>query len=650
MRGRYLYTSRGMKTRGMIARRLTLLVSLMLWCIAPGAQAAQRELHWDALDVEARLQADGVLDVIERHTMVFTGDWNGGERVFNMRPRQKLEFVRLERMDAKSGSPRPLQETSAPNNVDEFSWTDSRTLRWRSRLPSDPPFANTRLTYVLHYKLSGILLKDDAHYRLDHDFAFPNRPGPIAQFTLNLDLDPAWQPLGEFRNPYSAGPLDPGRGFVLDIPLRYSGSVVPASIDTGRPPEILVAVMTILGVFAFLVLALLLRERSLGRFAPVDAPGIDGAWIENNILVHPAEEVGATWDGRISASEVVALIARMTAEGKLASKVEGKDSIALSLKVDRDQLKDHEKALVDGLFFNNRTETSTKEVQQHYKSSGFDPAAVIRPGLDERVRKVSPPGDARVGRLAGLALSLIGVVLLVWSAFSEPAIVGGAVGVAIASLLLGTILQIPGWLFRSRIDWGPVAAALLLLPALLVSLGTAAFLWFYAGTGEFDLPLTMIAALTVLAVCISNGSINGLKSRQSREAIAFRKRLAAGRSFFLKELENPEPRLRDSWYPWLLAFGLGKQIDVWSSHHTTTKTSASAWDHGTNSSSSSSSTNTGWSGGGGLSGGGGASGAWAAAAAGMAAGVAAPSSSGSGGGGSSSSSSGSSGGGGGGGW
>ena len=133
----------------MKARHLTLLVSLMLWCVAPGAQAAERELHWDALNVEAHLNADGVLEVIERHIMVFTGDWNGGERVFNLRPRQKLEFIGLERIDARTGSPQPLQETSVPDNVDEFTWADSRTLRWRSRLPSDPPFANTVLDYVL---------------------------------------------------------------------------------------------------------------------------------------------------------------------------------------------------------------------------------------------------------------------------------------------------------------------------------------------------------------------------------------------------------------------------------------------------------------------------------------------------------------------
>src|SRR5215471_6343094 len=164
-----------MKPLASNARLLFLTVCFVLFSVAGDAQAAERELHWDSLDVDARLASDGVLDVTERHTMVFTGDWNGGERVFNVRGRQKLEFLGLQRIDAKTGSPQALQETAAPNNVDEFTWTDPRTLRWRSRLPSDPPFANSRLTYVLHYKLSGVLLKEDSQYRLDHDFAFPNR-------------------------------------------------------------------------------------------------------------------------------------------------------------------------------------------------------------------------------------------------------------------------------------------------------------------------------------------------------------------------------------------------------------------------------------------------------------------------------------------
>src|SRR5215475_4223554 len=529
-----------MNIRGGKARRLALFVSLMLWCIAPGAQAAERELHWDALDVEAHLDAGGVLDVIERHTMIFTGDWNGGERVFNVRARQKLEFLGVQRIDAKTGSLQALQETAVPSNVDEFTWTDHRTLRWRSRLPSDPAFANTQLTYVLHYKLSGILLKEDEQYRIDHDFAFPNRPGPIERFTLNLDLDPVWRPLGKYQNRYSAGPLEPGESFVVNIPLGYSGSVEPTAIDTRRPPEIVVAVMVLLGIFALLVFIFLVRERSLGRLAIVDPIGIDSSWIENNILSYAAEVAGAAWDGRIGTSEVVAIIARMTAEGKLESKVEGPNSMRLSLKVDRDKLNGHERALVDGLFFGHRTETSTKEVRQHYKSRGFDPALVIKPQLDNHVKMVLPPGDTRVRHWASVVLYVAGLVLLAFSSYSEPVLGSGAVAVVMISLFLVAILQIPGWLFRSRIDWGLKAAAILLIPASVVSLGTATFLWWYAGTGEVDLAWTMIGALTVLALAISNASINSMESRQSSAAIAFRKRLARGRSFFLKELERPQ--------------------------------------------------------------------------------------------------------------
>ena len=127
------------------------VVGLMLWALTPAVLAAPRQLSWNALDVDARLDADGVLQVAERHTMVFTGDWNGGERVFNVRPRQKLEFLGMERVDAVTSARHTMHEAPVPDDVDEFSWTGARTLRWRSRLPADPPFANSTLIYVLHY-------------------------------------------------------------------------------------------------------------------------------------------------------------------------------------------------------------------------------------------------------------------------------------------------------------------------------------------------------------------------------------------------------------------------------------------------------------------------------------------------------------------
>src|SRR4051812_17111841 len=249
---------------------LWLMAGLMLCSVTPGVFAAGRELHWDALDVEARLDARGVLDVIERHSMVFTGDWNGGERTFNLRPSQKLEFIGLERVDA-SGARVPLRHVSSPNDVDEFAWSDARTLRWRSRLRSDPPFSNTPLIYVLHYRLSGILLKEGERYRLDHDFAFPKRSGPIERFSLTLAFDSAWQPLAEVRERYIAGPITPGRSFVLTIPLRFSGTVAPDAIDVGAAKRVVaVAVAALFAGFILIVLGFVRREQTLGRFDVID--------------------------------------------------------------------------------------------------------------------------------------------------------------------------------------------------------------------------------------------------------------------------------------------------------------------------------------------------------------------------------------------
>ena len=71
---------------------------------------------------------------------------------------------------------------------------------------------------------------------------------------------------------------------------------------------------------------------------------------------------------------MVALIARMVSDGKLRSSVgKGKASasMTLRLKVDRSTLQGHERTLVDKLFFDDRTETSTRDVRAHYRARGI---------------------------------------------------------------------------------------------------------------------------------------------------------------------------------------------------------------------------------------------------------------------------------------
>ncbi|HET9210324.1 MAG TPA: hypothetical protein VFR03_07990, partial [Thermoanaerobaculia bacterium] len=81
--------------------RTVLLAALLL---AGTARAQEKSLHWSDLAVRARLDAEGILHVEERQVMVFTGDWNGGERRFNLRLGQHLHLQSLTRIDPAGGS------------------------------------------------------------------------------------------------------------------------------------------------------------------------------------------------------------------------------------------------------------------------------------------------------------------------------------------------------------------------------------------------------------------------------------------------------------------------------------------------------------------------------------------------------------------
>jgi hypothetical protein len=632
---------------------------LLLLCSAPAA--AQRELHWSRIEVSAHLGAAGDLHVTETQTMVFTGAWNGGERQFRLRPRQKLFFEGIYR--GGTGGWQKLTEDSRLDDVDEYAWSNARTLRWRSRLPSDPVFDGTGLRYELRYVLSAVLLKEGDAYRLNHDFAFPDRDGDIRNFVLRFSHDPAWQPVADLRPVYTAGPLPPGQSFVLNIPFRYTGAQVPATLDLSRPPEIGAAVAAV-AVFTTLVVGwFFVRERSHGRFAPLPVDGVDEEWIRGHILKHPAEVVGAAWDGTIGSQEVVALIARMVSEGKLETIVDGEGkeaSMTMRLKEDRSRLEGHEGTLVSWLFFDQSNETSTDRVKANYREQGFNPAQEIRPELEARVRDlVSDEEKPRGFRIESVLLFVTGAAALAFAWLLQGSLSATVLAVVCGALVLAGIGCITGAVFRANIQWGRRAALFCLLPAFAIAAGVALFLWFYAGTGFVELSSEALVGVAVIALALINISVNALRSREGRAAMALRKTFAAGREFFAAQLRQERPALRDEWYPWMLAFGLAREVDDWSAQRARRQPvredrPAKDW-HSTTSAPPVQEQWTGFAGG--RSGGAGASASWVAAAHGMAAGVAAPkpsgSSSSSDSGGSSStssSSSASSGGGGGGGW
>jgi hypothetical protein len=201
-------------------RRLVGLAFLLFaLCASP---AFAKSLHWRALDVEAKLDRDGRLHIAEKHVMVFDGAWNGGERTFDVRDGQQFKFESIVRVDSE-GEHRLIE--GDVDEVDHFLFLSPTTLRWRSRLPSDPPFAKKEITYLLRYTLGNVLRMNDGGYGLAHDFAFPLRDGVIETFSLRFDLDPIWRgvqsPIVIHREN-----LAPGESVVVRLQLA---KVVPAA-------------------------------------------------------------------------------------------------------------------------------------------------------------------------------------------------------------------------------------------------------------------------------------------------------------------------------------------------------------------------------------------------------------------------------------
>ncbi|MET0552733.1 MAG: hypothetical protein ABW221_06830 [Vicinamibacteria bacterium] len=637
------------------------LAAAVLGGAAPSARAQARALHWKAIDVQARLDADGVLHVRERQLLVMTGDWNGGERVFRLEASQELTLERVTREDPETGAVHELREGDL-SNVDEYGWTDGRTLRWRSRAPSDPPFDGTSLVYVLEYALTGVLTQEGDRYRLAHDFAFGARPGPIESHVVDLEIDPVWTVEPSHRLHSETGRLPPGAGHVVRLDLGFAGAGAPAHVRSRALQDRLH--LALLLVPALLYLHLLVSEWRRGRFARLDPEAVAHPdWLERNVLAHPAEIVGALWDRNVGPDEVAALVARLSAQGTLRTRAEGKE-LHLELLVDRDALAGYERTLVDAFFPDGGPTTSTSAIRTHYRRTGvgFSPAEEIRAGVTEQVdRLLGPPGrrfpywmlptGALVAAAAVLALAPVPPSQRLVAAFllCFPLGILGSIGIGL------------GVVWRRRIDRGPLSTVFFLIPGtLLLFLAWAVVgaswepLAFLSegieGSGAFAAPFRLASVLAVLgAVC---AAVNAARTREGRRAVAFRKQIAAVRRYFARELDREEPSLRDEWFPYVLALGLDRQSRrwferfgvVWSAGGTSPVRSSSG-----SSGSSSSASPIGWTGGGGAFGGAGATASWATAVGALSAGVSAPSSSSSGGGGGGGGGS-SSGGGGGGGW
>jgi uncharacterized membrane protein YgcG len=635
--------------------RVLALGALLAVAGARDAWAQDRVLFWPEVDVTARLDADGRLHVRERQVMRFTGDWNGGERRFTIRPGQDFEFLRMARID-EAGAEKAMVKGDL-DVLHGWDWAGNNTVRWRSRLPSDPPFANTDLTYVLEYEYGDIVEPlPDGTYSLDHDFAFTEREGMIARFTLSLEIDPAWRPPSDFTGRYEASPLVPGQGYVVNLPLVRVAPSRPADVHFGTPPAIrqgLVAVLA--GGMIVLVVLLVMREARLGRFAEPIPPGsITAEWLEQEVFAHLPEVIGAEWDDRTAAPEVAATLARLVQEKKLSSTVKtekvwmfSNHELHLRLEVPRSQFTGYERALVDALFASGEDTTDTARVRERYRKTGFDPAAILRKPLQQIVESTSPGGKGtRPSRIPTLLLVVAAIALIALGARERTTDFLIALGVMAASMPMYAIAAAFAASWQRRVADLPVAMLGFLIP---LGIGLGIFATMFLAQGRFRVGPFVLAGLVAWLLALANSVLNIARSRHAPERIARRQRLTAARELFRTELAKEQPALRDEWFPWLVAFGLGPHIDRWfDAFGGESKRSTVLVPAGSGSGRGGASGGQSWSGfggGGGFSGGGGGA-SFGAAIGGFAASVPKPSSGSSSGGGGG----GRSGGGGGGGW
>jgi len=633
---------------------------LLLYFLICPALTQGKSLFWQDITVQATLDSTGRLHVREQQTLVFTGKWNGGERKFFIRPGHKMQFESISRLE--SDGHEILLTRGSLRLVDRWNHNGKSSIRWRSRLPSDPPFDKTSMSYVLRYSLANILVLNDNGYLLNHDFCFTERSGVVKNFTLNLTFDPVWNsaPVTVVRHA-----IPPGQGVVFRQNLVFSGVDAPAvykapkgipdfskqTSTTPAPTWLLLLFLSLLLVFIVWRVVLFFRwENRLQRFVPLRATEeVTPDWLSHEVLCHKPEVVGATWDKTTSTPEVAAVLARLVLERKMKSTLTPyvlpffnislsfvPSELDLELLVDRDSFTGYESELIEGLFVDDSPKTSTRKIRDYYRKSRttFNPVTKLKDPMKKQMRKLTADGVRVSGHswVPTVLLAVIGFfVLLVNAFYHQDEFVPLQLTGMFFILFCWGIAVVNAFNYRRSVVYLGWLLTMLFFAVSLLLFGFAVLFLFPVST-------LLLFGFFCMAVAAVNNSINLARAAENRGGVAFRRRLAAARNYFMTELQKEKPEIRDEWFPYLLAFGLGRNVDHWFRRYGI----ATGLSHPVKTSGVSNSGSGVFTGGGGAFGGGGASGSWSAAV-GSFAGSSASSSGGGGAGGSS-------GGGGGGGW
>lgn len=530
------------------------VLTIFLLAMAASAAGEERTLVWKSLDVTASIDGDGSMTVSERHRMLFNGAWNGGERKFSVATGQIFRFERITWIHPDTGAGIPLLAAAGPVPLHHYVLSGN-TLRWRAREETDPPFNNREMTYVIDYVLRNVIVKEKEGYSLEHDFAFAERNGVIESFTLDLQFDPVWNLPEGFETHIERPMIPPGESVIIDIPLGWSGQGQPAhlgdpAVYAAQPVEEAAATapppnrvpmrvrIGVLGVFFVILLAVRLwfvkREESAGRYAALE---VNRLWLERTLLPIKPEIVGTAWDDSTGQPEVAALIARMAIERKLEN--QPGEPPRLKLLVARESLEGYEREFVDRLFVNG-DEITPAELKKAYAATGFNPEEPLRRPLTDAAARIVG-GSKLVSGCAAVVAGAILVALAVPGPFTKIA--------GLAAFLFSVALAA---VYRTQLG-GRTSAAFLSVPLALFGIVIA-----LVATSGIFLAVGLLVALFLINIVLYIASWTA-----SPDELAMLKGLRAARAYFRNLLESRE-ELEERWIPYILAFGLGDDLDRWS--------------------------------------------------------------------------------------
>ena len=480
----------------------------------PDAVPQEDAIRWEALEAHATLDRDGVLRVSEQLTLAVEGSPVVASRMFRTWIPSRVTVLSMARADPAGPGPHPLVPGS-PDATDRYA-VEYGILRWNLRGSADPPFsAGTAVTYYLEYAVSGAVIPIWG----------------VRSFGTSSVIDPFFlHPLRRAAELWETWRLAPGgwsKRYLLDFDFS------PFPFLGGNP----------IGRFS-----LDLRVDPVWRLLRAPGPArAPVAAVEDLRELLPIEFTGAgapAGAGRVRQALWIAPLVALPVfvVAFVGARIGGVWS----------RKRRYDRTVVDGEW-----------IRAHLL--GLSPTDVRRLVAEDEGTQGSPavprfPAEPRSpGRLAIKALpaAVIGAgIVLILSALEAGGFQALVVGLFFGSAIY-QLAKIPLRRSASSPD-----LPLLPLGALLV----AALLFSVAAVGFF---LTVPAEPRVIAGLA--GFWAGLiwllaraaRPQWSESEIELRYGLSRARHYITAELEKPRPALADNWLPWMLALGLGDEVENW---------------------------------------------------------------------------------------